>query len=152
MRDTNFCIECERDIYTNEFLYSVERFGIPLCREHQGWIQFMSTQTTFEAIRLYFALKLRGVPAEMEKFDGFKHIDIAIPEAKINIEVDGGHHNYNDSQALADLKRTYFSFLKGYYTIRIPNSLVYNEYVLNETADFIVGILNESLKKNYGLK
>jgi very-short-patch-repair endonuclease len=152
MKDTCFCIECRRNIYPNEFQYSLEKFGVPLCREHQDWIQFMSTQTTFETIRLYFALKLRGVPAAMEKFDGFKHIDIAIPEAKINIEVDGGHHNYNDKQALADLKRTYFSFLKGYYTIRIPNSLVYNEYILNETADFIVGILNESLNKHYGLR
>ena len=150
MREDNICIECGRNISIYEFKYSVERFNMPLCREHQDWVQFMSTQTTFEAIRLYFALKLRGVPAEMEKFDGYKHIDIAIPEAKINIEVDGGHHNYNDRQALADLKRTYFSFLKGYYTIRIPNSLVYNEYMLEETADFIVGILNESLNKNYG--
>jgi very-short-patch-repair endonuclease len=130
----------------------MEKCNIPLCREHQDWIQFMATQTTHEAIRLYFALKVRGVPAEMEKFDGFKHIDIAIPEAKINIEVDGGHHNYNDMQALADLKRTFFSFLKGYYTIRIPNSLVYNESVLNETADFIVKILNESLNKHYGMR
>lgn len=152
MRDSIFCIECGRNISSYEFKYSIDRFSIPLCREHQDWIQFMSTQTTFEAIRLYFALKLRRVPAEMEKFDGFKHIDIAIPEAKINIEVDGGHHNYSDRQALADLKRTYFSFLKGYYTIRIPNSLVYNESVLNETADFIVGILNESLNKHYGLR
>jgi len=112
----------------------------------------MSTQTTEEALKLYFALKKRGVPAELEKFDGYKHIDIAIPEAKINIEVDGKHHNSNNRQALADLKRTYFSFLKGYYTIRIPNSLVYNDYVLNETADFIVGILNESLNKQYGLR
>ncbi|MGV3538350.1 MAG: DUF559 domain-containing protein [Rufibacter sp.] len=102
-----------------------------------------------EAIRLYFALKNRGVPAQLEKFDGFKHIDIAIPEAKVNIEVDGGHHNYNTKQALADLKRTYFSFLKGYLTVRIPNSLVYNDEVLEETADFIVGILNESLNKKH---
>uniref|UniRef100_UPI003216BCF1 hypothetical protein n=1 Tax=uncultured Draconibacterium sp. TaxID=1573823 RepID=UPI003216BCF1 len=151
MKDNYFCVECNRAIYPNEYKYSISRFNIPLCREHQDWIQYMSTQTTFEAIRLYFALKLRGVPAELEKFDGFKHIDIAIPEAKINIEVDGGHHNYNERQALADLKRTYFSFLKGYYTIRIPNSLVYNEYELDETADFIVGILNESLNKRYGL-
>lgn len=152
MRNSKFCIECERNISSNEFNYSIERFNIPLCREHQDWIKVMQSQTTFEAIRLYFALKLRGVPAEMEKFDGFKHIDIVITEAKINIEVDGGHHNYSNKQALADLKRTYFSFLKGFYTIRIPNSLVYNEYVLNETADFIVGILNESLNKQYALK
>ncbi len=73
MRDTNFCRECGRDIYPNEFRYSVERFGIPLCRVHQDWIQFISTHATFEAIRLYFALKLRGVPAQIEKFNGHKN-------------------------------------------------------------------------------
>jgi len=47
--------------------------------------------------------------------DGYKHIDIAIPEAKINIEIDGVHHNYNAQQALSDLKRTYYSFKKIFY-------------------------------------
>ena len=99
--------------------------------------------TTYETIRLYFALKKRGVPAEMEKFDGYKHIDIAIPEARVNIEVDGGHHNFNRNQALSDLKRTYYSFKKGYLTLRIPNSLVTTDSYLNETADYIVDFLNE---------
>jgi very-short-patch-repair endonuclease len=87
------------------------------------------------------------VPAQLEKFDGFKHIDIAIPEAKVNIEVDGSHHNYSTKQALADLKRTYHSFLKGYLTLRIPNSLVKNDFVLEETADYIVGFLNENRQR-----
>ena len=100
-----------------------------------------------------FALKKREVPAQLEKYDGFKHIDIAVPEAKINIEVDGIHHNFNSTQALRDLKRTYHSFLKGYYTLRIPNSLVRNDSFLDETANFIVKILNENYdninKKNF---
>lgn len=109
----NLCLECNRKISDNVFNYSINKYGIPLCIEHQDWIEYMETKTTFEAIRLYFALKKRGVPAQMEKFDGFKQIDIAIPEAKVNIEVDGKHHNYDKQQALADLKRTYYSFLKG---------------------------------------
>ncbi|WP_245576603.1 hypothetical protein [Flexithrix dorotheae] len=139
------CLECGRNISDNVFNFSVKKYGIPLCMEHQNWIDYMETETTFEVIRLYFALKKKGVPAQMEKFDGYKHIDIAIPEARVNIEVDGKHHNYSKKQALADLKRTYFSFIKGYFTLRIPNSLVYEECTLEETADFIVGILNESL-------
>ncbi|WP_425269405.1 DUF559 domain-containing protein [Leptospira koniambonensis] len=77
-------------------------------------------------------------------YDGFKHIDIAIPEAKVNIEVDGGHHNFDKKQALADLKRTYYSFKKGYLTLRIPNSLITKEN-LDETADYIVDFLHESI-------
>lgn len=141
------CLECNQLITQGVFNFSVQQLGIPLCMYHQGWISQMSEQSTFEAITLYFELKQRGVPAELEKFDGFKHIDIAIPEAKINIEVDGGHHNYSYEQAMADLKRTYHSFRKGFYTVRIPNVLIHGR--IQETADYIVGILNESLKRNY---
>lgn len=143
------CFECNVQLNNRVFNYSINNYGIPLCINHQEWVDQMADQTTIETIRLYFALKKRGVPAEMEKFDGFKHIDIAIPEAKVNIEVDGGHHNYSTQQALADLKRTYHSFRRGFITFRIPNSLVYDNSVLNETADYIVGLLNENLKKQY---
>ena len=102
----------------------------------------MRSKSTPEARELYYALKREGVPAYLEKWDGYKHIDIAIPEAKINIEVDGGHHNYSSKQALADLKRTYFSFVKGYFTLRIPNSLVKNHF--KEVVDLIIEVLNES--------
>jgi hypothetical protein len=34
-------------------------------------------------------LKKREVPAELEKFDGHKTIDIAVADARVNIEVDG---------------------------------------------------------------
>ncbi len=96
---------------------------------------------TEEAKRLFYELKKRGVPAELEKFDGYKHIDIAIPEAKFNIEVDGMHHNFSSKQALADLKRTYYSFKKGYFTLRIPNPLIREE--IENVADLITEILNE---------
>jgi hypothetical protein len=146
------CHECGEFLNNTVLNFSVNKYGLPLCIQHQKWVDYMTSITTGETIRLYFSLKQRGVPAILEKFDGFKHIDIAIPDAKINIEVDGGHHNYNHSQAMSDLKRTYFSFLKGFYTIRIPNSLVYDEAILNETADYIVGFLNENVKKNYSLR
>jgi very-short-patch-repair endonuclease len=99
-------------------------------------------KSTSEARKLYHALKKAGVPAFLEKWDGYKHIDIAIPEAKINIEIDGGHHNYNSKQALADLKRTYHSFKKQYFTLRLPNSIIKNHF--NEAVDLIIEILNES--------
>ncbi len=145
----NNCLECNQSLTNGVADFSLTNFGIPLCMHHQQWVQQIEQQTTTETIRLYFALKERGVPAQIEKFDGHKHIDIAIPDAKINIEVDGRHHNYDTHQARADLKRTYYSFIKGYTTFRIPNSLVYSDYVLHETADYIVGILNESLKQQY---
>ncbi len=87
-------------------------------------------------------LKRRGVPAELEKWDGKKTIDIAVVEAKVNIEVDGGQHNYNSNQALVDLQRTLYSFKKGYLTLRIPNSLIKRD--IQKTADLITEFCVES--------
>ena len=148
----NTCLECNQPLTDGVTDFSINSFGITLCTQHQEWIRFMESYTTYETIRLYFALKKRGVPAQMEKFDGYKHIDIAIPEAKVNIEVDGRHHHFDNRQALADLKRTYHSFAKGYFTLRIPNTLVYNDNILEETADYIVGLLIENLKKQYNYR
>jgi len=103
------------------------------------------TTATDHAIELYFALKIRDVPAVLEKSDGFKSIDIAVPSAKVNIEVDGKHHNTNGKQALSDLQRTLHSFRKGYSTLRIPNSLA--EYDLDQTADLIKQFLSVNKKR-----
>ena len=105
----------------------------------------MGKQPTLEAKDLHQALIDEGVPAELEKWDGHKHIDIAIVESRINIEVDGEHHNHDSRQALKDLKRTYHSFKKGYFTIRIPNSLIREEF--HETVDWILDIIEEQNNK-----
>ena len=142
-----FCLNCKCNIDDRIMQYSVKKYAISLCIDCQRWIDSMSKFCTVECIRLYFALRDRNVPAQLEKFDGYKHIDIAIPQAKINIEVDGMHHNFNAKQALTDLKRTYYSFLKGYFTLRIPNSLLRDDDSLQETADWIAAFLNEQNNK-----
>lgn len=99
---------------------------------------------TPEARELGRLLKGYGWKVELEKWDGHKHIDIAITEAKVNIEVDGSHHNLSPRQALADLMRTYYSFKKGYVTLRIPNVLVRDASAIEHTARFIDKFLRES--------
>jgi very-short-patch-repair endonuclease len=136
-----YCLECDCPIQRDVFNYSNANFGVSLCRPHQNWIKqhIKSGKTTAEAFILYFALREFGVNAELEKYDGFKTIDIAIEEAKVHIEVDGRHHNSDSRQALADLKRTYYSFKKGYFTLRIPNSLIRND--LDDTVDYVIDLL-----------
>jgi hypothetical protein len=129
------CLECNCSIPSNVFNYSTNNFGVPLCREHQDWID--NHKATDYAIALYFALKERGVPAELEKYDGFKSIDIAIVAAKVNIEVDGSHHNRDSNQARADLRRTLHSFKKGYFTLRIPNSLIREDLIADIANDIV---------------
>jgi hypothetical protein len=141
------CLQCEVDIEEKVFSYSSFTLGHALCRKCQNWFRDILdySSATDEAIDLYFALKRRGVPAQLEKNDGFKTIDIAVPHAKVNIEVDGGHHNYSSWQAMSDLKRTLHSYKKGYTTLRIPNSLAKND--LEEAADIITEYLVESRNK-----
>jgi ribosomal protein L31 len=141
------CVQCEITIEKRVYDYSIDVYRHPLCRKCQTWfadILEYSTATD-QAIDIYFALRQRGVPAILEKSDGFKTIDIAVPQAKMNIEVDGGHHNYSGRQAMSDLKRSLHSFKKGYYTLHIPNSLA--KYDLEETADLITQFLVVSRDK-----
>ena len=91
---------------------------------------------TLQAEKLGELLKKYGYHVEFEKYDGFKHIDIAIVNKKVNIEVDGGHH-HGKTQALRDLKRTFYSWNKDFVTLRIPNSLTEDDATLKETAEYI---------------
>jgi very-short-patch-repair endonuclease len=141
------CTQCECRIDVAVYKYSKANFNLSLCRLCQNKFRNFRNEPTPEAKELYLALRKRGVPAELEKFDGYKTIDIAVTEAKVNIEVDGNHHNYTSQQAIADLYRTFFSFQKGYLTVRIPNSLIKNH--LERTADLVTEFLNESYSQMY---
>jgi very-short-patch-repair endonuclease len=139
------CLHCHRHIDGNVFNFSTRKYKYPLCIPCQEWIEAKQIKTPPEAIQLYLALKLRGVTAELEKFDGYKSIDIAVVDAKINIEVDDPNRNYNHEPALADLRRALFSFQKGYLTLRIPNTLIGENP--DETADAIADFLKLSKLK-----
>ncbi len=119
-------------------------FKKPTERKRSNQTYFLNNKITPEAKTLYAELIKLEIPAILERFDGYKTIDISIPEARLDIEVDGTHHNTNHKQALADLKRTYYSLANGYYTLRIPNSLVNNNLI--ETINFITKILDVRLE------
>ena len=112
--------------------------------KHKDYGREQDHGATPEARELGKRLAEYGWKVELEKWDGHKHIDIAIVESKVNIEVDGGQHNYSVHQALADLERTYYSFRKGYVTLRIPNVLVRNSDTIKTTAAFIDKFLRAS--------
>lgn len=142
-----YCLECDCAIDKAVYTYSTNNFGIPLCRPHQQWVKEKEKVSTHHAMQLYFLLKEQGIHAELEKHDGYKTVDIVIEEAKVHIEVDGAHHNFDKGQALADLKRTFYSFKKGYLTLRIPNSLICNETTARETAKYLADFLEISKKR-----
>lgn len=136
------CIDCAAPLTTAVFIYSSSTFSLPLCIHCQLSFKEKSNTSTKETRELYIALRKRKVPAELEKWDGYKTIDIAIVHAKINIEVDGEQQHSYSRMELSDLTRTYYSFRNGYLTLRIPVSLV--KYHLEETAEYITDFLRES--------
>ncbi len=77
-----------------------------------------------EADDLKNALERKGVRVLVELNDGYKHIDLAIPKAKINIEVDGIQHLTDPKQIVADLSRGYYSHKSGFDTMHIPNLMI----------------------------
>lgn len=139
------CFDCDELLTDKVSKYSISHFKIPLCLKCQEKFKKDVAHATEWEAKLYIALKCRGVHAELQKSDGFKTVDIVIEDAKVNIEVDGRQHSTRPSQALTDLKRTYFSLKKGYLTLRIPNALINSN--LDEAAEYICKILEESRKE-----
>jgi very-short-patch-repair endonuclease len=103
--------------------------------------------TTPQAQLLHDALIARGIKCTLEKWDGNKHIDIAIPWARINIEIDGNHHYINPNQMTSDLQRDYYSARKGFKTIRIPNIFIENN--LDKVADGISQVARDEYYKRH---
>jgi len=102
------------------------------------------TKVSKQARLLHSALLQRNIDAEIEKWDGHKHIDIAIVTAKLNIEVDGDEHFTNVDKLEADLRREYYSEEKGYDTIHIPNAVI--DRHVDRVADAVAELVRRRLK------
>ncbi|MBL8021376.1 MAG: DUF559 domain-containing protein [Leptospirales bacterium] len=116
------CRRCGQILTPGVVQYSLDRFAIPLCRKHQHYAR--NSTATKESLTLYGLLKEAGIPAQFEKFDGYKTIDIAIPALFLNIEVDGAHHRCNKRQIQTDRLRDEYSARRGFATFRVSNELV----------------------------
>lgn len=97
------------------------------------------------AIDLYNALKEKGIKSELETWDGYKHIDISIDEAELDIEIDGLQHLTDPRQIEADLDRAYYSMIKDNMdTLHIPN--VFIDEHLDKIADAISKVVRNRIK------
>lgn len=79
---------------------------------------------TEQSKKLHSALVDEGIEAELECWDGHKHVDICIPSSKIYIEVDGMQHFTNPDQMARDFIRDHYSDDDGFSTLHIPNVVV----------------------------
>lgn len=139
---THHCSECNSSLDLSVYEHSIGKFKIPLCHHCQESFKTRFKDASQETRELYHALKRRGVHAQLEKNTGLMTIDIATSDAIVNIEVEGLAHNYSAKHALADLKRSYHAFKRGYLTLKIPISLLKSN--LEETAQYITDFLKEN--------
>lgn len=133
-----YCKSCEQFISEAEDSFSIKSFNKPLCKEHQP---------SEEAGKLGMALVEKGWGVEFkkeidEKDDNTRHVDIAVEEAQININVDISHYPDRE-EALEDLKNSFNSSKKDFLTIKIPGILVDTNEKIKETAAFIDELLRE---------
>lgn len=132
-----YCIKCKKSITDDGYHFSWKNFGKPLCRVDQP---------TQEARKLGKKLEQIGNwKVIYEGYDGHKYVDLSIPGANVDIEVDGLQHTTTKEQALSDIKRTYYSYKGGFITLHVPNILVRDDATIEEAARFI----NDFLKANY---
>ena len=92
---------------------------------------------TKEAADLKEELEKRGIKVLVEVNDGYKTVDLGIPGAKLNIEIDGIQHLTSPQQIVADLARGYYSNKLGYNTMHIPNEMIrlHLEAIANALAE-----------------
>ena len=86
------------------------------------------------------ALEKRSVKVFPQFNDAYKHIDLYLPEAKINIEVDGIQHLTKARLIISDFGRTYYADKAGYNTIHIQNETL--DSYLEEIADAIAKVVS----------
>ena len=108
----------------------MDKFGKALCMTHQKTHREtpfhinQESKITPQAIRLSKALNDLRVEHELEHYDGYKHVDIAIPSARLYLELDGTQHAFNPKQMIADDDRDKYSQKSGWTTKRIPNAWI----------------------------
>jgi len=88
---------------------------------------------------LYKALIDKGVKAEQGYWDGHKHVDIAILDAHIYIEVDGNQHFTDPIQIERDFKRYHYSDGDDFNTFYVPNNVI--EEHLDEVANALYKVV-----------
>ncbi|MFA6446274.1 MAG: DUF559 domain-containing protein [Candidatus Paceibacterota bacterium] len=96
---------------------------------------------TLQESKLYEALKDRGISSRLIYPDGHKTIDIALPNSKLYIEIDGIQHYDDPDQIISDIERAVYSEKDGFHTIRFTNQLI--DTHLDQIADAIVKVVKK---------
>lgn len=124
----------------------MDKSGRALCMTHQPKGRNEArygSKITPQARKLSDALRKRGISNELEAYNGHKHVDISIPWAKLNIEIDGKQHLLSAKQLYSDLERDSYSHEDEIRTIHVPNEIV------DKSLDELVDTLTKVARKRY---
>jgi hypothetical protein len=135
-----YCEICNVKLPKSEYEYSMNNFGKPLCLHHQR-----EKRAAPHALKLYEALRKRGVFCELESYNSSKHIDIAIRDARLYIGIDGEHHNLDPEQMYIDLIKDEESFKEGFATKRF--SLKEIDEGMDGIAETLTEVIKQRVKK-----
>ena len=111
---------------------------VPKSKKSRYFSKKTSSKSTPQAKKLFSALKKRGIKCKLEAYDGYKHVDISIGWAKLNVEIDGRHHLLSHKQLYSDIQRDSYSQEDGIHTIRIPNETIDKD--VNKLANTIAKV------------
>jgi len=134
------CEVCNVKLPKSEYDYSMANFGKPLCLHHQR-----EKRAAPHALKLYEALRKRGVFCELESYNSAKHIDIAVNDARLYIGIDGEHHNLDAEQLYIDLVKDEESFKEGFATKRF--TLKELDEHMEGIADTLAEVIHQRIKK-----
>ncbi len=108
---------------------------------------------TFYARLLKKYLQKLGIKVEEEVDDGYKHIDLSIDRAKLDIEVDGIQHLTEPQQIITDFKRSNYSREDGYETIHVHNvDLKHDVEGIAKAIAKVSAIREEAIDEMAGIK
>ena len=106
--------------------------------------------TTRQVTKLSNELKKRGIACDVEHGDGFKHVDIRIQKAHLDLEIDGSQHWIKFEQIISDMLRSHYSERDGFRTFHIPNWFVDNRFEeLVDALESVIKVQTKTKKSKY---
>jgi hypothetical protein len=133
MKTKYYCLECGLPISQGVHEFSQELYGYSLCMRDQYLLG--ESGVAAHTIDLYLALKARKFPVKLEYFDGYKHVDIAVP-GKLYIEVSG--HDMAEKQMITGLAGDGYTLEMRIPTILVSNTMLDKKqsfsHVVNELS------------------
>jgi hypothetical protein len=133
MKTSHYCLECSQPISQGVHEFSQELYGHSLCMKDQYLLG--ESGVAAHTIDLYLALKARKFPVKLEYFDGYKHVDIAVP-GKLYIEVSG--QDLAERQIIAGLPGDGYPFEKKIPVILVSDDMLDKKrsfsHVVNELS------------------